>query len=344
MKKFYIKNQWLALTIVFVTFFSYVLFTVVYSAKPDKTLPSAPTNLRAVSVTDTTISLAWDPSTDNAGVAGYNIYRDTNIDTSTICLYTSQGLMPSKTHSFYVVAKDAYNNLSNPSNTISMTTFSSTPASVPTVMITPLPTPSPEPTATSTPTTMPSPTPTVVAKKIVGYYGAWAAYSGYTPDKLDVSKLTHINYAFANVGSDLKIALGYPDIDPSNFSKLNALKQINSNIKILISVGGYTWSGSFSDVAYTDTSREVFADSCVAFIVKYGLDGVDIDWEYPVSGGLSTNVKRPEDKQNFTLLVQKLREKLDARGIVEGKHYLITIAGANGSGYLNNIELGNLRL
>jgi len=136
--------------------------------------------------------------------------------------------------------------------------------------------------------------------------------------------------------------LGYPDVDISNFNKLNALKQSFPSLKTLIAVGGWSWSGKFSDVALTDASRSDFADSCVEFIVKYGFDGVDIDWEYPVSGGLSTNVKRPEDKKNFTLLMQNLREKLDARGLIDGKKYLLTFAGASGSWYMNNTEIGLL--
>jgi Chitinase len=176
------------------------------------------------------------------------------------------------------------------------------------------------------------------AKRIIGYYAAWSRYSGFTPDKIDASKLTHINYAFANIGSDLKISLGYPDIDPSNINGLNQLKQINPNLKTIISVGGYSWSGKFSDVALTDASRATFANSCVDFVVKYGFDGIDIDWEYPVAGGLSTNVRRPEDKYNYTLLMKTLREKLDARGAVDGKKYLLSFAGAAGNWYIKNIE------
>jgi chitinase len=177
---------------------------------------------------------------------------------------------------------------------------------------------------------------------VVGYYAAWSAYSGFTPDKLDANKLTHINYAFANIGSDLKITMGYPDIDGANFKKLNALKVVNPNLKTIISVGGWTWSGRFSDAALTDASRTTFANSCVDFIVKYGFDGVDIDWEYPVRGGMSTNISRPEDKTNFTLLMRKIREKLDARGQTDGKHYILTFAGAASIGYLNNTEMDKM--
>ncbi len=62
--------------------------------------------------------------------------------------------------------------------------------------------------------------------KVVGYYASWAAYQGFSPpDQIDARKLTHLNYAFANIGNDLKIALGYPDIDIANFNRLNDLKK-----------------------------------------------------------------------------------------------------------------------
>jgi chitinase len=170
-------------------------------------------------------------------------------------------------------------------------------------------------------------------KYIVGYYAAWASNTGFTPTMIDAARLTHVNYAFANIGSDLKITLGFPDIDPHNFSLLNSLKQTNPNLKTLISVGGWTWSGLFSDAALTDSSRKTFADSCVVFMKLYGFDGVDIDWEYPVSGGLPTNMRRPEDKHNFTLLLRTLREALDAQGTADGRHYMLTIAGGAGNYY-----------
>src|SRR5690554_2519454 len=109
-------------------------------------------------------------------------------------------------------------------------------------------------------------------KKIVAYYASWAAYSGFTPDQIDPTKLTHINYAFANVGDDLKISLGDPHIDYFNIMRLNDLRSINPNIKILISVGGWTWSDKFSDVALTEESRSAFAGSCLEFIKIFGLD------------------------------------------------------------------------
>ena len=73
-------------------------------------------------------------------------------------------------------------------------------------------------------------------------------------------------------------------------------------------------------------------------VVEQGLDGVDLDWEYPVSGGAAGTIHRPTDKQNFTLLLQELREQMDRQGRRDGKDYALTIAGAAGSWYLNQIE------
>ena len=180
-------------------------------------------------------------------------------------------------------------------------------------------------------------------KIIVGYYPSWKSYSEYMPDKIDVSKLTHINYAFANISSDLRISMGYPDKDPSNFIKLQELKKSNPELKTLISVGGWNWSGRFSDAAATDETRTGFADSCAEFITKYGFDGIDLDWEYPVGGGLETNSKSPNDKQNFTFLLKKIREKLDAQGLKDNKYYMLTIAAGASNYYINNTEVENFQ-
>ncbi len=174
--------------------------------------------------------------------------------------------------------------------------------------------------------------------RMVGYYPYWAAYRGHTVDLLDGDRLTHINYAFANIDSSLRITMGDPNIDPANFRALNTLKDDYPHLKTLISVGGWSWSARFSDVALNGHNRSVFAESCVDFITRHGFDGVDLDWEYPVRGGMAHNVSRPADKENFTLLLKELREKLDARGEIDGREYLLTIAGGGFSEYLSNIE------
>ena len=175
--------------------------------------------------------------------------------------------------------------------------------------------------------------------EVVGYYAGWAAYQGYTPDQLPAEHLTQINYAFARIDPDtLTIALENPAHDKKNLAALRKLRQQNGHLKLLISVGGWSDSQYFSDAAATAARREAFAASCVDFVVEQGLDGVDLDWEYPVSGGAPGTIHRPADKQNFTKLLQELRTRLDRQGRRDGKDYSLTIAGAAGSWYLNQIE------
>lgn len=218
---------------------------------------------------------------------------------------------------------------------------------------------------------------------IVGYYPSWGAYArNYQVYDIDASKVTHINYAFADIcwngihgnpdptGPNPQtwscqdesgtinvpngtIVMGDPWIDAQksnpgdtwdetlkgNFKQLIKLKQANPNLKTIISVGGWSWSNRFSDVAASAATRETFADSAVNFLRKYQFDGVDLDWEYPVGGGLSGNSYRPDDKHNYTLLLQKIREKLDAAGAADGKHYFLTIASGAGPSFIQNTEL-----
>ncbi len=179
-------------------------------------------------------------------------------------------------------------------------------------------------------------------KVIAGYYASWAAYSGYTPADIPASKLTHILYAFAAIGSDNRIALGDPDVDLANFKELRALKTKYPNVKTLISVGGWEGSARFSNAAATAARREAFAWSVAEFAASYEFDGVDIDWEFPVSGGKAGNAYRASDKENFTLLLAKLREVLDAQGKKDGKKYLLTVAGGAGTDYVKNTQLKSI--
>jgi chitinase len=177
--------------------------------------------------------------------------------------------------------------------------------------------------------------------KRIGYYTNWSTYSNFQVSDIDASLLTQLDYAFASISSDGKIALGNPkvDVQKGNFNQLTKLKQKYPDLKTVISVGGWDGSAKFSDVALTDQSRTIFANSCLEFILKYGFDGVDLDWEYPVAGGKLGNIKRPEDKQNFTLLVQKIRETFDAQSAKDGKTYILTITGGVGNGFAADTEL-----
>ncbi len=179
----------------------------------------------------------------------------------------------------------------------------------------------------------------------VGYI---AGYRDFDFSKIQAHKLTHINYAFANIidgkvsfGTDTKIDA--TDMNKEDIELLYNLKQINPELKILVSVGGWAWSKNFSDVALTDSSRKIFAISAVDFLKKYKLDGIDLDWEYPNQIGAG-NVHRPEDIENFTLLLKEVRTFLDSQSEIDGKQdddkYLLTIATGGDKAYIENTNLG----
>jgi len=221
-------------------------------------------------------------------------------------------------------------------------------------------------TSVSNPAAAQSEVPMPSAYRIVGYYASWDVYErAMYLSKIRVEKLTHINYAFANVSADGQCILGDPDADANrffgagntitgtpdtvegergNFHQLALLKQKYPRLKVLISVGGWTWSDRFSDVALTDASRQTFVQSCLdLFLVRYGktFDGVDIDWEYPVSGGLKDG--RPEDKHNFTLLLQEFRRQMDALAQSTSRKYLLTIAASASPDTMRHLELGEIQ-
>ena len=195
------------------------------------------------------------------------------------------------------------------------------------------------------------------AKRIVSYFAEWAIYDRkYTVADLPVDKLTTINYAFAKITDAGEVGIfdswaavekpfGTDKWDTplrGNYHQLQLLKQSHPNLEILISVGGWTLSDKFSDVALTSQSRAKFAASAVDFCNKYGFDGVDLDWEYPVGGGLESNKYRPEDKHNYTLLVQEIRRQFNIADAADGDHRLITIAAPAGYDKMVNFEFATM--
>ncbi len=210
----------------------------------------------------------------------------------------------------------------------------------------------------------PTSTPIVVqgGKYVIGYYPSWVAERNVFIKDIPAHKLTHINYAFSNVTEDGKCILGDPkaDVERSysaaesvngledvksaafhgNFNQLLQLKQKYPGLKVLISIGGWSWSENFSRAAQDEASRQRFAASCIDLYLnqyKGVFDGLDIDWEYPVSGGLVPG--KPEDQKNFTLLLKELRRQLDEVSAQDNHHYLLTIAAPIGPGNIRNMEL-----
>ena len=175
--------------------------------------------------------------------------------------------------------------------------------------------------------------------EIVGYYPAWASGQGYAPRDLPASRLTQVNYAFAAIDPEsCALVLEYPERDRKNLAGLRELREAHPGLRLVLSAGGWEHSRHFSDAASTARRREDFARSCLDLLRQEDLDGVDLNWEYPVSGGRPGIVHRPADRENFTLLLRAVREALDAETARTGRAYVLTATGAADPGFLDKIE------
>lgn len=192
-------------------------------------------------------------------------------------------------------------------------------------------------------------------KEIVGYYPNWQWYDRgglVKPSTIDYSKYTVINYAFFKPETNGSISSwdSWADdnllLGPMNWS-INLPDSTQSlpyrchqnNVKLLISIGGWTLSDNFPSIAASATKRANFAHSCVQLINLYHLDGVDIDWEYP---GFIDHSGTTADKQNFTIFLQQIKDSLNALTAQTNKSYLLTAALPVGPDNMSNIEWSNI--
>ena len=195
---------------------------------------------------------------------------------------------------------------------------------------------------------------------VAGYVASWkAGRDGQRIKDLPAHKLTHLLYAFGVVSAEGVAELADPcvdtgvcdggnaaaDVSGGNFAELAELKGSSSQLRVLISLGGWSGSKYFSVAAATPVSRTRFAQSVIdTFFRPYpGLfDGVDIDWEFPVSGGRPGNIERPEDRTNFTLLIAELRRRLADLSVLAGRNLELTVAVSADSDKIANVEAAAL--
>ncbi|WP_328859971.1 glycoside hydrolase family 18 protein [Streptomyces sp. NBC_00306] len=182
--------------------------------------------------------------------------------------------------------------------------------------------------------------PASAGSKVIGYFTEWGVYDrNYHVKNIQTSgsaaKLTHINYAFGNVqGGKCTVGDAFADYEKSytaaqsvdgvadtwdqplrgSFNQLRKLKKLHPNLKILWSFGGWTWSGGFGQAA---ANPAAFADSCYKLVEDPRwadvFDGIDIDWEYPNSCGLTCDTS---GRESFKNLMSALRTKFGGSNLV----------------------------
>ena len=169
------------------------------------------------------------------------------------------------------------------------------------------------------------------APVVMAYY---VPEKDYQPEKLPLHQLTHIIFSFTNViDGEMKFR------DAENGEKLKSLVAQRKNhpgLKVMIACGGWGADG-FSDMAHTAENRKKFVQSVLDFNAEYQLDGLDIDWEYPGIPAANTGA-RPEDKQNFTLLMKELREGLNTLE----REQTLTFASAGWKRYYDHVEINEV--
>ncbi|KXH67386.1 chitinase 1 [Colletotrichum salicis] len=152
------------------------------------------------------------------------------------------------------------------------------------------------------------------------YVTNWGIYGArYNPDNLPVKDITHVLYAFADIKPNGTVASSDPWADTGKpfgnesttepgpnahglIKQLYLKKMTNRNMKVILFIGGYNWSPKFGPVAADKYRRATFVSSAIKLMADFGMDGIDIDYEYP---------NTTEKNQNYVKLLSELRLGLD---------------------------------
>jgi len=189
-------------------------------------------------------------------------------------------------------------------------------------------------------------------KEVIGCYRSWNWQKSpeiLNPQNIPYDKLTMIYYSFFYplesgeiVGmdpvADHFLLKGESDTAVSNIAVGESIIELakQHGTKVILSIGGWETSDNFPQVSSDPEKRANFAHWCVKHIRNYGFAGIDIDWEFP---GYKQHKGTPQDRFNFTLLLQTVRDSLQALGNKNEKYYMLTASLPAAASHLPDIQL-----
>jgi chitinase len=189
-------------------------------------------------------------------------------------------------------------------------------------------------------------------KEVIGCFRSWdwQMYPElFNPQNIPYDNLTMIYYSFFYplesgeiVGmdpvADRYLLKGEADSLTKNPAPVRSIIELAKphGTKVVLSIGGWETSDNFPAVSADPQKRANFAHWCVKHIEEYGFDGIDIDWEFP---GYKRHKGTPQDRVNFTILLQTVRDSLQALEVKTDKSYLLTASLPAAASHLPDIEV-----
>lgn len=153
----------------------------------------------------------------------------------------------------------------------------------------------------------------------VCYYTNWSQYrpneGKYLPKNINATLCTHIAIAFGKITDTLGPFEWNDESTPyreGTFDQIVKLKLTNPGLKVLLSVGGWNANSKpFNRVLESKMKTVMFAEQAAGYLRKKGMDGLDVDWEYPTN------------KQNYNTFIQTLKNAFIEEANKSGKERLL---------------------
>ncbi|POS72695.1 chitinase [Diaporthe helianthi] len=182
-----------------------------------------------------------------------------------------------------------------------------------------------------------------VQQRIIGYWEGWNYQhpcGTMTIGQVPVNMLTHLIVAFGYINHAFQVT-NMDGLSTDVYKNVGNLKSRNPDLKVMIALGGWTfsdpgtWQSVFPTLVSTQANRATFITNLLGFLSEYGYDGVDFDWEYP---GADDRGGSDVDGKSYTALLKELKAAIAA----SGRHYIVTFTAPTSYWYLRHFDVKNM--